>query len=116
MVFDLEKPAVKLILQGPTWCNIHPQYCRSTGTDASHDIMVQENHGNVVDARGELQKLVGGNGADIHVIRDDGANFRNLPWGRDGNEFCQGHQCWRGQSTWAITGTSVREPQEARLF
>ncbi len=72
------------------------------------DILIQENHGNVCDARGAITQLTGGAGADIHVIRDDGTDFRNLPWGRDGNEFCQGHQCWRGRSEWAITSTGDR--------
>jgi hypothetical protein len=39
-----------------------------------------------------------------------------MPWGRDGNEFCQGHQCWRGRSTWAITSTGTRQPPEAQLI
>jgi len=116
MIFDLEQPAVKLILQESSWCNVHPQYCRSTDIDASHDILVQENHDNITDAQGQITKLVGGAGADIHVIRDDGANFRNMPWGRDGNEFCQGHQCWRGRSTWAITSTITKQPHEAQLI
>ena len=116
MVFDLEKVAVRCVLSGPTWCNMHPQYCRSTDPDAAHDVLVQENHGNVADARGSITKLTGGEGADIHVIRDDGTDFRNLPWGRDGNEFCQGHQCWRGRSTWAITSTGTRQPPEAQLI
>ena len=93
MVFDLRKATVRLILHGQTWCNMHPQYSRSTDPEASHDILIQENHGNVCDARGNNTVLVSGAGADIHVIRDDGANFRNMPWGRDGNEACQGHQC-----------------------
>ena len=80
------------------------------------DILVQENHGNVADAHGELSGLTGGSGADIHVIKDDGTNFRDMPWGRDGNEFCQGHQCWRGSTTWAITSTGTREPQEEQLI
>jgi len=105
MVFDLLKAKVHLVIQGPTWCNMHPQFCRSTDPDASHDILIQENHGNVCDAQGSVTVLVSGDGADIHLIRDDGTNFRNMPWGRDGDEFCQGHQCWRGRSTWAITST-----------
>ena len=105
MVFDLEHPAVSVILQGQTWCNLHPQYCRSTDPVLMRDIQVQENHGNTCDAQGECVVLVSGDGADIHLIRDDGTNFRDFPWGRDGHEQCQGHQCWRGRSAWGITST-----------
>lgn len=116
MVFDLERASVNLILQGQTWCNLHPQYSRSTDAEAGHDILIQENHGNKADPRGEITTLVSGPGADIHVIRDDGSNFRTMPWGRDRNEHCQGHQCWRGRSEWAITSTGTREPHGARLI
>ena len=47
MVFDVEQATVRLIMHGPTWCNMHPQYCRSTDPEAAHDILIQENHGNV---------------------------------------------------------------------
>jgi hypothetical protein len=116
LVFDLQEGAAKLVLQGQTWCNMHPQYCPSLEPEASHDILIQENHGNLCDARGEIVKLVGGEGADIHLIRDDGTDFRNLPWGRDGNEFCQGHQCWRGRSNRAITSTVTKVPDERQLI
>lgn len=114
LVFDLDNNEARLVLNGPSWCNIHPQYCRSTDDDASHDILVQENHGNVTDPNGRGSGGVAGPGCDIHVIRDDGSDFRDLPWGRDGNEFCEGHQCWRGRSTVAITsglqGAEERHP------
>src|ERR1051326_1738445 len=71
MVFDIDATTVNLILHGQSWCNVHPQYSRSTDSDASHDILVQENHGNQCDPRGTLIKLVGGAGADIHVIRSE---------------------------------------------
>jgi hypothetical protein len=116
MVFDLSKASVDLILQGQTWCNLHPQYSRSRDAVASHDILIQENHGNKTNPQGETTTLVSGLGADIHVIRDDGSNFRTMPWGRDGNEQCQGHQCWRGRSEWAITSTGTKEPRSARLI
>jgi hypothetical protein len=70
----------------------------------------------VATPAGSVTQLVGGDGADIHVVRDDGSNFRDMPWGRDGNEQCQGHQCWRGRSTWAITSTGRRQPSEAQLI
>lgn len=116
MVFDLRAGSVRVVLEGPTWCNMHPQYSRSLDPSQSHDILVQENHGCVVDKNGAMQKLTGGEGADIHLVRDDGSQFRNLPWGRDNNEFCQGHQCWRGRSAWAITSTSTRDVREAQLI
>jgi hypothetical protein len=116
MVFDLEKAAVSLVYHGPTWCNMHAQYSRSLDPEESHDVLIQENHGSTTDAKGSIVRLVGGEGADIHVIRDDGTNFRNMPWGRDGNEACQGHQCWRGRTHWAITSTGTRKPPEAQLI
>jgi hypothetical protein len=116
MVFDLDGGNVDLILSGQSWCNVHPQYCRSTAPQHRNDILVQENHENICDPTGEKQRLVGGMGADIHVIRDDGTDLRDLPWGRDGNEFCQGHQCWRGSTEWAITSTGTREPPEQQLI
>jgi hypothetical protein len=116
MVFDLQEATVRLVIHGQTWCNMHPQYSRSTDPEACHDILIQENHGNVCDVRGDVTVLVSGAGADIHVLRDDGTNFRNMPWGRDGNEFCQGHQCWRGRSAWAVTSTGTRNPPEAQLI
>ena len=116
MVFDLDRLSVELVLEGPTWCNVHPQYSRATAAPQMRDILVQENHGSVCAADGEIRQLVGGTGADIHVIRDDGADFRNMPWGRDGNEHCQGHQCWRGKTAWAITSTSTAHPREEQLI
>ena len=115
MVFDLISATVDLILQGISWCNMHPQYCRSEDTELSHDILVQENHGNICDKKGELITLCSGLGADIHVISDDGMNFRNMPWGRNGDEHCQGHQCWRGSSEWAITSTLTKNVSESQL-
>lgn len=109
LVYDLERASVELILWGTTWLNIHPQYSRSLDPEASHDILIQENHGVEYDRNGQFLpgKLVGGHGADIHVIRDDGTNFRTMPCGRArAREACQGHQCWRGRSTSAVIGTS----------
>ena len=56
MVFDIAAATVQLILHGPTWCNLHAQYCRSSDPEESHDILIQENHGNETDARGEVTR------------------------------------------------------------
>ncbi|HCE42948.1 MAG TPA: hypothetical protein DET40_05325 [Lentisphaeria bacterium] len=116
MVFDLDNANVQLVISGPTWCNMHPQYSRSLNPEESHDILIQEAHSYAANASGEITSKPDGKGTDIHVIRDDGTNFRTMPWGRDGNERCQGHQCWRGRSHWAITSTHTHQPPEAQLI
>ena len=57
MVFDLEKATVKLILHGPTWCNLHSQYCRSTDPEASHDILIQGEPRMRRHAEGRVEKI-----------------------------------------------------------
>ncbi len=113
LIFDLVKGTCQLILEGPTWCNLHTQYCRSLQPEESHDLLLQENHGCVIQPDGTCTLLVGEPGADIHLLRDDGTNFRTMPWGRDGIEHCQGHQCWRGRSYWAITSTTNYRPHDS---
>jgi hypothetical protein len=114
MVFDVRQASVELVLQGPTWRNVHPQFCRSTDPELKRDILIQENHGVEGDAQGRFTRSTDRKGCDVHVIRDDGTNLRDLPWGRDSNERCQGHQCWRGQTDWAITSTGLITPPEVR--
>jgi len=102
-VFDVATAEARVVLAGPDYCNLHPQYCRSRDAEAARDILAQHNHGCVYDAGGRVTQLTGEGGADIHVIRDDGTHFRSLPWGRDGRERCQGHQAWRGELRSAVT-------------
>ena len=108
LVFDLDSGSARLILEGPSWHNMHPQYCRSGKPEAECDIMVQENHGNVCRPDGTEVKSTSGAGVDVHVIRDDATCFRDLPWGRNMTEACEGHQCWRGHGHTAITSAAVR--------
>jgi hypothetical protein len=117
LCFDVAKAAVNLVIHGPTFRNMHPQYSRSLDPEASHDILIQEDHGCIIDAAGYLTGYVNDvDDGDIHVIRDDGTNLRDMPWGRDGNEFVQGHQCWRGRSQRAITSTTCLHPKEFQLI
>jgi len=116
LVFDLRRATVELILTGITWCNMHPQYCRSLDPYAGRDIMLQENHGCLYDAAGRGSLTTSGAGVDIHLVHDDGTNFRDFPWGRDGNEFCQGHQCWIGRTERGLCGTGCLRPAERQLI
>jgi hypothetical protein len=116
MVFDIPTATVNLVIHGPSWCNMHPQYSRSLDPVQMRDILLQENHGNTSRPDGTLITGVSPPGVDIHVLRDDGHNFRDMPWGRNGDEGNQGHQCWRGRSEWGITGTGVSSVEERQLI
>ncbi len=107
LVFQLEKPSVRVFPLGADFNNMHAQYCRSRDPEHSHDILIQHNHGSVVDVSGKTIKLVGGDGADLHVMRDDGTNWRDIPIGRDGHEYVQGHQQWRGRMTSVLSAMSI---------
>lgn len=107
LVFNLEKPSVSLVFKGQNFNNMHPQYRISNDPELSHDILIQHNHDSIVDSTGKTLKLVGGDGADLHVIRDDGTNWRDIPIGRDGTEFCQGHQQWRGKMNSVLSSMSM---------
>jgi len=116
LVFDIERGTVSTFPLGKDWFNLHPQYSRSLDPEASHDLLIQHNHGSSTDPVGDIIRANDGLGADIHVIRDDGTRLRDMPWGRDGNEACQGHQCWIGRTERAITSTVTRDVSEAQII
>ena len=109
LVLDLEKLSAHIAFEGDhEFLNMHLQYCRSLDPVLSHDILVQHNHGGLKDKEGRLVRLTGGAGADLHVVRDDGTHWRDVPVGRDGTAFCTGHQQWRGRMPSVISSMSVR--------
>jgi len=116
LVFDLEKLSAKVIFQGPHFNNMHLQYCRSLDPLLSHDILIQHNHGSEIDRNGRTLKLVGGAGADLHVIRDDGTKWRDIPIGRDGIYAHTGHEQWRGRMGTVISSMRSRKAGKHRLF
>jgi len=112
VVLDLETGEAGIAAEDVDFCNPHLQYCRSTDPDAVHDLLIQMNHGVHSDKQGKVLVSLGPPaelGVDIHVVRDDGANWRDLPFGRDGHESCIGHQIWRGLGTSAVTVTLQNE-------
>ncbi len=114
MVFEVEECSVRVVLYGNDWCDMHPQYCRAPGF--WHDIMVQHNHGYFYAPDGGYHSSRDGTGADVHVIRDDGTDLRDPPVGRDGVEYCQGHQCWLGRTDLGLSTTILTDRGEQQLI
>ncbi|MFC1613660.1 hypothetical protein ACFL5K_00010 [Gemmatimonadota bacterium] len=111
LVFDIDKLSLKLIFKEKFFNNMHLQFCRSLDPIRSHDILIQHNHNWIVNLKGERIKKINDESTDLHVIRDDGAKWRDIPVGRDGIIFHHGHEQWRGRSgtvlssvTNAVTG------------
>ncbi|MDO9542582.1 MAG: hypothetical protein Q7J98_09700 [Kiritimatiellia bacterium] len=117
LVFEVAKGTVNLVFEQPEFSNTHLQYCQSRDPEASHDLLIQHNHRPRTD-----QEIEKDSGTDLHLIRDDGTNWRNLPFARLGYEFCGGHQAWRGKRMSVIAQVfSCLDPQkpdvwEARLI
>ncbi|MFC1614907.1 hypothetical protein ACFL5K_06380, partial [Gemmatimonadota bacterium] len=103
LVFDLENPSVRLVFKDKYFHNAHPQYCRSTDPELSHDIMLQNNHGDSLLVTGRSVRSVSGREGDLHVIRDDGTNWRDIPVGRDSVQFIQGHEQWLGRTGYVLS-------------
>ncbi|MEI6337005.1 MAG: hypothetical protein WCQ57_00295 [Verrucomicrobiota bacterium] len=114
LIFHLENGGCDLVFHGRSFWNMHIQYCRSSDEVHKHDILIQENHGNFITADGTPRHRGWGRGADIHVIRDDGQHLRNMPWGKVDGERCSGHQCWRGQTNFAIASIVVGDDDALR--
>ncbi|HUU28853.1 MAG TPA: hypothetical protein VM123_13665 [archaeon] len=113
LVFDLENSSVKLVFKDQGFHNAHPQYCRSTDPLLSHDIMLQNNHGDSLLVTGRCVRSVSGREGDLHVIRDDGTNWRDIPVGRDSVQFIQGHEQWLGRSGAVLSAMRIRAGERA---
>ncbi|MFW6039304.1 MAG: hypothetical protein ACOC9P_02380, partial [bacterium] len=107
-VLEAHSNRAAVVAAQPCLHNSHMQYCRQAEAPGTHDLMIQMNHGAVIDEHGKPEVAVGppsSMGVDIHVVQDDGTNWRDLPFGRDGVESCIGHQVWRGQDRSGVTIT-----------
>jgi hypothetical protein len=116
LVFDLERLSLELIFKEKFFSNMHLQYSRSLDPIRKHDILVQHNHNWIVDNKGERIKKISDDSCDLHVIRDDGANWRDIPIGHDGIILQHGHQQWRGRTGTVLTSVTNRANKRIGMF
>ncbi len=77
----------------------HLRYFPSEKEPQTRTLMVQHQHDRVPDEKGRQRPALwqaDHRGVDLHMLRDDGTHWQDLPFGRDGIESCIGHQVWRG--------------------
>jgi len=92
--FDLVERTWKIIHSRIDIFNAHPQCEPGKGKD----ILIQHNRGGKVNQLGELNPLVGPEGATLYLIDINGENYRPLPIGKPHTSKVQGHQCWLGKT------------------
>ncbi|MCC7354985.1 MAG: PD40 domain-containing protein [Anaerolineae bacterium] len=102
---DLAKQRASMIYEGKDARNAHPQYSHN----ADRQVMVQVNDGIALDEHGNIVRLVGDNGASLHVLNDDGSGCVRLNVGSSPLERVQGHECWVGDTNKVITTLHRRE-------
>ena len=104
-VLDLKAQKAWVAFEHPDCRNAHTQYCRGP----HYKIMVQVNDGIESDAHGNVIRLIGDDGASLHVANDDGSDPVKLNVGSQPLQRVQGHQCWLGPEVRAITTTHRRD-------
>jgi hypothetical protein len=104
-VIDLQQEKPWVVFEGPDVRNPHEQYSRNT----HRKVLVQVNDGIQMDEYGNILKLVGSNGASLHVVNDDGSGHVKLAIGSSLLERVQGHQCWVGDKDMVITTLHRRD-------
>lgn len=98
-VLDAETGAFVPVFTNPDAPCSHGQFSRN----ADCRIMFQVNDGMEFDALGNWTRLVGDNGASLHIVDLDGKNHVKLRVGASPLERVQGHQTWVGTTGTVIT-------------
>jgi len=92
--FDLQARTAQTFHESDAVWSAQPQYSPAE----CGDVLFRENHGGLFDEYGRPLVLSSGYGADLHVIRDDGSDLRDVNVGRTDTEMLQGSHCWAGDS------------------
>lgn len=91
---DLGSGAWEIFHEHADICNPHPQFEPARG----EELLIQLNHGCVVDEDENYLRLVGEQGATLYLIHRDGGELRSLPVGLPYTGGITGHECWVGDS------------------
>ena len=113
LIFDLERGTVEVPLRGPQYCRMCVYYCPSPDPAHAHDLLFDECHGSISDPAGVVLQVTSGAGVDHHLLRDDGTDLRDLPFGRDGVETA-GRFVWWGLTDRVISGVVTRPTVDGR--
>ncbi len=104
---DLRNSRWEVIHEQKDICNTHAQVEPSLG----RDVLIQQNRGCILDAKGGAIKMAGDEGCALYVIDIDGKNQRYLPLGTPQTAPVDGHQCWIGRTGKVLAALSGASPR-----
>jgi hypothetical protein len=102
---DLRDKTWKVFHQQRHILNPHQQFEPAQGKQ----IMVQHNRGGIVDAAGNIVRLIGPIGATLYLVDPDGRHIQRLPIGKPYTPPVTGHECWVGRTGRIILTTAGGE-------
>ena len=94
ILFNLVERTWKIIHEGTDIFNPHLQFSRP----GAERILIQHNRGGLIDADGNIIRLLGEEGCTLYVIDRDGGNRRTIPVGPPHTATATGHECWVGET------------------
>ncbi|HIQ20458.1 MAG TPA: hypothetical protein EYH34_04360 [Planctomycetes bacterium] len=89
---DLAEGSQKILDRDPFILNPHPQFEPGRG----RTLMIQHNRGGRYSADGQLQRLVGPEGATLYLLDVPGGSRTHLQVGKPHTTPCTGHEAWIG--------------------
>ncbi len=115
LLVDLEKGEQKVLDQDPFIVNPHPQFEPGEG----RQLMIQHNRGGKYSADGQLERLVGPEGATLYVLSVPEGKRTELQVGTPYTTPCTGHEAWIGNTQEMLLTVSARDdyaPEKGNLL
>jgi hypothetical protein len=94
LLVDLEEAAQQVLDRDPFILNPHPQFEPGQG----RTLMIQHNRGGKYSSEGELERLVGPEGATLYLLSVPDGKRTTLEVGKPYTTPCTGHEAWIGDT------------------
>jgi hypothetical protein len=115
LLVDLEKGEQKILDRDPFILNPHPQFEPGEG----RTLMIQHNRGGKYSPSGEMERLVGPEGATLYLLSVPQGKRTELQVGTPYTTPCTGHEAWIGNTREILLTVSARDeyaPEKGNLL
>jgi hypothetical protein len=114
-LIDLQKGEHRILDRDPFILNPHPQFEPGEG----QMLMIQHNRGGKYSSDGQLERLVGPEGATLYVLSVPEGRRTELPVGTPHTTSCTGHEAWigtTGEMLLSVSASGEFRPEKGNLL